>query len=172
MDKIFFDSWESLLRTFIITVLAYFALIAMLRISGKRTLTQLNAFDFVVTIALGSTLATVMLNKDVVLADGVLALLLLIGLQFAITSLSSASPLIKNIITAKPTLLLYKGVIDQEALKNQRITVDEVMEAVRKKGMQDIKKVDAVILETAGDLTVLSEFDMDSQNVLRNISRK
>ncbi len=168
MDKIFFDSWDSLLRTFIITVLAYISLIAMLRISGKRTLTQLNAFDFVVTIALGSAFATVMLNKDIVLADGILALGLLIGLQYGITSLSAAYPPVKSIITSKPTLLLYKGIIDKKALKKQRITVDELMEAVRKKGMQDIKKVDAVILETAGEITVLSEFDKGSQNVLRD----
>lgn len=169
MDKIFFDSWESLLRTFIITVLAYLSLIAMLRISGKRTLTQLNAFDFIVTIALGSAFATVMLNKDVVLADGLLALLLLIGLQYLITSLSSAFPSVKNIITGKPTLLLYKGVIDRKALRTQRITEEELKEAIRKKGMQDISKVGAVILETAGELTVLNEFDKETQNVLGDV---
>lgn len=169
MDKIFFDSWESLLRTFIITVLAYLSLIAMLRISGKRTLTQLNAFDFIITIALGSAFATVMLNKDVVLADGLLALLLLIGLQYLITSLSSAFPSVKNIITDKPTLLLYKGVIDRKALKTQRITEEELKEAIRKKGMQDINKVGAVILETAGELTVLTEFDKETQNVLGDV---
>ena len=166
MDKIFFDSWESLLRTFIITVLAYLSLIAMLRISGKRTLTQLNAFDFIITIALGSAFATVMLSKDVVLADGLLALFLLIGLQYLITSLSSAFPSVKNMITDKPTLLLYKGIIDNKALRTQRITEEELKEAIRKKGMQDISKVGAVILETAGELTVLTEFDKEKQNVL------
>lgn len=141
MDKIFFESWESLLRTFIITFVAYLSLIAMLRISGKRTLTQLNAFDFIVTIALGSAFATVMLNKDVVLADGLLALLMLIGLQYLITSLSSAFPPVKNIITGKPTLLLYKGVIDRKALKNQRITEEELKEAIRKKECKTLMRL-------------------------------
>jgi uncharacterized membrane protein YcaP (DUF421 family) len=62
---IFFGGWESLLRTFVITVLAYVFLIVLLRGSGKRTLSKMNAFDFIVTIALGSTLATVMLNKSI-----------------------------------------------------------------------------------------------------------
>jgi uncharacterized membrane protein YcaP (DUF421 family) len=168
MEKIFFDSWDSLLRTFIITLLAYISLIAMLRISGKRTLTQMNAFDFIVTIALGSAFATVMLNKNVVLADGLLALLLLIGLQYLITKLSSRFPIVKNIITSSPTVLLYRGKIDHKALKEQRITVDELKEAIRKKGIQDVSKVGAVILETAGELIVMAEFDKDVQNVLHD----
>jgi uncharacterized membrane protein YcaP (DUF421 family) len=58
MEKIFFNVWESIVRTLVIGVLAYAILILQLRISGKRTLSKMNAFDFIVTIALGSTLAT------------------------------------------------------------------------------------------------------------------
>ena len=57
-ENIFFDNWESIGRTFSVGLLAYFSLIAMLRISGKRTLSQMKEFDFIVTVALGSTLAT------------------------------------------------------------------------------------------------------------------
>ena len=71
MSKLFFDSWDSILRTAVITILAYILMIFFLRISGKRTLSKMNAFDFVVTIALGSTLATVSLSKNVALADSV-----------------------------------------------------------------------------------------------------
>ncbi|RZJ88157.1 MAG: DUF421 domain-containing protein, partial [Hymenobacter sp.] len=83
MEKIFFTSWESLVRTLVISLLAYVGLIVMLRISGKRTLSKMNAFDLIVTVALGSTLATVLLSKSVALADGLLAFALLIGLQFS-----------------------------------------------------------------------------------------
>lgn len=155
MDKIFFDTWESLLRTFIITVLAYFALIAMLRISGKRTLTQMNAFDFIVTIALGSAFATVTLNKEVVLADGVLVLGLLIGLQYIITWLSVRYKSINSLITGRPTLLAYNGELYQDILKKQRVTNDEVEEALRKHGLTDIKDTKAVLLETAGNISVI-----------------
>ena len=90
MEPVLFDEWSNLLRTLIIGVPAYIALVFSLRISGKRTLSKMNAFDLVVTVALGSTLATVLLSKDVTLAQGVLAFGLLIGLQFAVTW-SSAS---------------------------------------------------------------------------------
>jgi uncharacterized membrane protein YcaP (DUF421 family) len=69
----FFDSWTGLGRVLVVGTLAYFALVLTLRVSGKRTLSKLNAFDLVVTVALGSTLATVLLSKDVALAEGLLA---------------------------------------------------------------------------------------------------
>lgn len=88
-----------------------------LRISGKRTLSKWNAFDFVVTIALGSTLATVLLSKQVALAEGVLAFALLIALQFAITSLSVRSSVVRRLIKAEPTFLLAQGQFLHRAMK-------------------------------------------------------
>jgi uncharacterized membrane protein YcaP (DUF421 family) len=87
-----FDSWSGLGRVVLVGTLAYAALVLVLRISGKRTLTKLNAFDLVVTVALGSTLATVLLSKSVALVEGVLAMVLLVLLQYAITWLSVRSP--------------------------------------------------------------------------------
>jgi uncharacterized membrane protein YcaP (DUF421 family) len=66
----FFNGWESLGRTAVAGVVAYVSLIIILRFSGKRTLAKMNAFDLVVTVALGSTLATVVVSRDVVLAEG------------------------------------------------------------------------------------------------------
>lgn len=63
MDGMFFDSWATLFRTFLVGVMAYVILAAFLRVSGKRTLSKMNAFDLIVTVALGSTLATVLLSK-------------------------------------------------------------------------------------------------------------
>ena len=68
----FFDSWAGLLRVLVVGTLAYAALVLLLRVTGKRTLSKMNAFDLIVTVALGSTLATVLLSKDVALAEGVL----------------------------------------------------------------------------------------------------
>jgi uncharacterized membrane protein YcaP (DUF421 family) len=82
----FFNDAFNLLRVVIVGTLAYLSLV--LSVSGKRTLSKMNAFDLVVTVAIGSTLAMVLLSKDVTLADGVVAFTLLIGLQYVITWLS------------------------------------------------------------------------------------
>ena len=86
----FFDTWHGLLRVIVVGVLAYAAVVAILRISGKRTLAKMNAFDLVVTVALGSTLATIILSKGVALLEGLLALALLALLQFVIAWSSAA----------------------------------------------------------------------------------
>src|SRR5690606_17995549 len=148
MDKVFFDSWESIARTLIISVLAYGSLVVILRTSGKRTLSKMNAYDFIVTVALGSTLATVLLNKDVALADGVLTFVLLISLQFILTYLSVRSKKINNLVKSQPSLLVYKGQILNDAMIKERIAVDEVYATLRENGYADLQQIDAVVLET------------------------
>lgn len=92
MEQAFFSSWTSITRVLLVGVAAYAGLLLLLRVSGKRTLTRMNAFDLVVTVALGSTLATVLLTKSVALADGLVASTLLIFLQYGLTWLSVRSP--------------------------------------------------------------------------------
>lgn len=77
------------MRVIIIGAVSYATLIAVLRLSGKRTLSQLNAFDFIVTVALGSTLATILLSSDVAFVEGLTALLLLAGLQLVVAWVSA-----------------------------------------------------------------------------------
>ena len=78
-----FDGWSDILRVALVGGAAYLTLLVVLRVSGKRTLAKLNAFDLVVTVALGSTLATILLSKDVSWSEGAVALGGLALLQFA-----------------------------------------------------------------------------------------
>ncbi|HLL44498.1 MAG TPA: YetF domain-containing protein [Segetibacter sp.] len=166
---IFFGGWESLLRTFVITVLAYVLLIVLLRGSGKRTLSKMNAFDFIVTIALGSTLATVMLNKSIPLADGILAFFLLIYLQYIITYLSVRSTFINRLIKSSPSLIFYKGEMIKKAMQAERITEDEVLAIIREKGFSTTENIDAVVLETDGSLTVIKSVEDFSDGSLKTL---
>ena len=104
----FFNDWYGLERILVVSFLAYIALIICLRISGKRTLAKWNAFDFVVTIALGSILASQILSKSTPLAEGVLAFVFLIALQFLITKTSVYSKFIRDTVKAEPTLLFAR----------------------------------------------------------------
>lgn len=155
-DPIFFDSWSGLLRVLTVGGLAYLGLIAMLRISGKRTLTKMNAFDLVVTVALGSTLATVLLSKDVPLAEGLFAMALLICLQFVITWASVRSQRFRDLIKSEPSLLAHRGAYLDAVMRRQRMTREEVEAALRQAGHEQIEDVQAVVLETDGSLSVIS----------------
>lgn len=169
MDNIFFDSWQSTGRTFVITILAYLILIVVLRVSGKRTLSKMNAFDFIITIALGSSLATVALNKNVALADGALAFLLLIYIQFFITWLSVRIKKVKKIVTSDPTLLLYKGEILSVILKKERLTIEEIYMAARKKGITELKNIDVIVLETTGDITIIPKITTNKAETMNDV---
>ncbi|MCT7374099.1 DUF421 domain-containing protein [Chelativorans salis] len=155
-EPFLFDSWESLLRIVIVGVAAYAALVLMLRVSGKRTLSKMNAFDLVVTVALGSTLATVLLDRDIPLADGVLALGLLVGLQFIITWGSVRSHRIRELVKSQPTALLVAGIFRDDAMRRQRVTREEVEAAIRQHGHSGLRSVDRVVLETDGSLSVIA----------------
>ena len=155
MEKIFFDNPQALLRTLIIGVLIYPILVFVLRVSGKRTLSKMNAFDFIVTVALGSTLATVIISKDVSLAQGVLALLLLVGLQFSITWSSMRIQWLRRMVTGEPSMLFYRGDYLEQTMTRCRVTEDEVRAAIRSQGIADLNVVEAVVLETDGTLSVV-----------------
>ncbi len=150
-----FSSWAAIGRVLVIGPAAYVALILLLRASGKRTLTKLNVFDYLVTIALGSTLASVILNESISLAQGVAAFAVLVVLQYVITWLSVRWPAFERVVKAEPSLLLHNGQFLDRALKAQRVTRTEIQAALRAHGEAEAAGIAAVVLETDGSLTVV-----------------
>lgn len=153
----FYDNGTGLLRVLVVGVLAYIALVVMLRISGNRTLSKMNAFDFVVTVALGSTLSSIIVTQDVALAEGILALALLIGLQYIVTWLSVRSPTVRRLVKSEPTLVFYEGDGLPDAMRRARVTEAEVLAAIRESGNASQEQIVAVVLETDGAFSVVSQ---------------
>ena len=151
----FFDGWSGLLRILVVGVLAYAGMVLILRVSGKRTLSKMNAFDFVVTVALGSSLATVILSREVALVEGLLAFALLIGLQYLVAWSATRWSGLRRLIKAQPTLVYYRGSFLDHALHAERLTRGEVVAAVRERGLGSLEDVEAVVLETAGELSII-----------------
>ena len=127
----------------------------MLRLAGKRALAKLNAFDLVVTVALGSTLATVLLTSDIAFLEGLLAFMMLALLQWAVSRLSIAWPAFRRLVRSQPRLLVENGSYRAHAMAAERITQDEIDAAVRSAGIGRIDEVGAVVLETDGSLSVI-----------------
>lgn len=146
---------SSFIRIVTVGFLAYIGLVFFLRISGKRTLTKLNAFDLVVTVALGSTLATVLLSKDVSLLEGLTAFALLIVMQYSMTFLAVRSKSFNKFIKSEPTLLYFNGSFLEDAMKKERINEIEILQAVRKQGKGSMDEVQAVVLETDGSMSII-----------------
>ena len=153
-NPIFFDDWTGIGRILVTGVLAYAALIVMLRTSGKRTLSKFNAFDFIVTICLGSMLSSIIITKSVPLIEGIVALALLIALQYGITWLSVRWKPVENLIKSEPRLLVHRGVYQDTAMRRERVTIEEITAALHQNGKTDLSADTSVVLETDGSLNV------------------
>jgi len=161
-----YDNVAGLLDVVVVGTLAYAWLVLLLRVSGKRTLAQLNAFDFIVTVALGSTLASVTLTGSIAWAEGAAALTLLAALQFIAAAFSRRFPWARRTLTSEPTVLLRDGVPIEAAMRAERITQDSLCAAVRSSGIGGLDLVAAVILETNGGLSVVASSSSGSGSAL------
>ena len=166
----FFSGYGSLLRTLCVGVLAYVAIVCFLRISGRRTLSKMNAFDFIVTIALGSTLASVLLSNNVSLANGAMAFALLIGLQYMITWSSVRVRWVRQLVTGEPVIIFYQGAFLPRAMRHARVTEDEVRAAARSEGLAVLDAVEAVVLETDGSFSVVQKSESSGTSSLEGVA--
>ena len=164
-----FDTLSYIGRVLAVGVAAYLTLVVLLRLSGKRTLAKLNAFDFVVTIALGSTLATILLDRTVSWSEGATALALLVALQFVVAWTAVRLRYTRSVLTARPTLLLDQGVPRYETLRHQRVALVELRQAVRAVGIGDLHEVAAIVLETDGTLSVITTSQLGDGSALQGV---
>ena len=152
----FYDNLTGLVRVVVISCATYAALIIALRVSGKRSLAKLNAYDLVVTVAIGSVLATVILSKDVALAEGLLALVMLLALQWIVSRLSILSRHFSDAVRSEPRVVFENHRMNEAALREERLTPGEVEGAIRSSGIGNSQDVAAVVLETDGSMSVIA----------------
>ena len=164
-----FNSFDAIQHTIIIGSLGYIFIVFLLRISGKRTLSKWNSFDFIVTIAFGSVLATLLLSKDTSFLQGALGFGLLVLYQFILTWISVRYPIIQKLIKAEPSLLLYQGKLQHHIIKRERVTEGEVLSALRSQGIAAIEDAAAVVLETDGSFSVIKDLGSRYASALKDI---
>ncbi|MGB3300871.1 MAG: YetF domain-containing protein [Phormidesmis sp.] len=162
-------NWESFFHTLITGTLSYFGLIIWLRISGKRTLSKWNSFDFVVTIAFGSILASALLTKSTSFVQTMVAIGLLVSYQFLLTWLAVRSSVIQNLIKAEPTLLFFEGEFIEHQIKQERVAKGEVLAAIRLNGGGNFNDIAAVVLETDGSFSVIKDLNVNEASALRDV---
>lgn len=166
----FYDNAAGLVRVLVVGPAAYMWLVLILRITGKRTLTQLNAFDFIVTVAIGSVLATVALTDSVAFVEGALALALLATLQLLAAWAAVHVGWVRRALTSEPTLLVRNGYLLQQALTSERISEQGLRQAVRSAGFGGLDQIAAVVLETNGKLSVIGRSQLGDGSVLREVT--
>lgn len=156
-ELVFFsDGWLPLARIVVVGTLMYVALVVLLRVSGSRTIASMRAFDFIVTVALGSVFGRALTAKGVSLAEAIVAFLLLIALQYAVARLQVFSTPFARAVTNPPRLLYFRGDFQREGMRAARVTEQELRSVARKKGHGSMGDVEALVLEASGDIAVIA----------------
>jgi uncharacterized membrane protein YcaP (DUF421 family) len=151
------SSWGEVGRVAAFTVIGYSAVLLGVRLAGKRSIAKKNASDFIVTVAIGSSVAAMILTETVSLVEGLAAVGTLVVLQFFVVTLSTRWNTPRRAIEGKPALMLYDGKLLAERMRHEEVNVSEVYQAIRNSGIGRIEDVLAVVLEVDGTFSVIRQ---------------
>jgi len=174
MEETIFISggWEPLLRIIVVGTLAYFSLVLLIRVNTKRALAQLSAFDFVITVALGSAYGRILTATEVGLVDAVVAFALLAALQYLLAAAQTRWPRFSQMVKSPPSLVYYQGAFIREALRREKLSEAEVESAVRAAGMGSFDGVEAVVMESGGNFAVIPASQMRDGAALESLTNR
>lgn len=154
---LFPKDWWVLGEVLLAAPLMYALVIIYVRIIGIRSSSQMNSFDWIVTVGIGSIFASTVILEGVTIIAGALGILILLLLQYLLTWSTSVSGRIRKVVKATPHLLLLRGELMEDNMKAERITRSEVLAAIRQSGYKSTENIFAVVLETNAVLSVIPE---------------
>lgn len=150
-------------------ILCYVALVVILKVSGKRTLASLTAFDFVITVAIGAVYGRLLTAKDVSISEAITAFVLLAILQSLFSWLQMRYKIFRTIFTSKPKLLYYRGEFLEKAMKKEGVAKSELIGEVRKKGYGDLEEIELIILENDASFSIIGKLNDNDSSTYKEI---
>ena len=148
-----------MLTTFIRTVILYILVLVIMRMMGKREIGQLQPFELAIAIMIADLASIPMANIGIPIFSGIIPILALLMMHLIISNINLKSINMRKIICGKPTILIYRGKIDEKALKKEKFTINELQERLRGNNVFNIGDVEYAILETSGQITVIQKPD-------------
>lgn len=144
-----------MLITFFRAIVLYILVLVVMRLMGKREIGQMQPFELAISIMIADLAATPMTETGVPITNGIMPILGLLVMHLIISMINIKSTKAREIVCGKPTILIYRGRIDQKALKKERFTINELEERLRDNNIFNIGDVEYAILETSGQVTVI-----------------
>ena len=146
-----------MLINFVRAIMVYILVLVVMRLMGKREIGQLQPFELVISIMIADLASIPMTDPGVPIFNGLVPILGLLAMHLLITVLNIKSVNLRKITCGKPTILVYRGKIDEEALKKERFTISELQERLRGKDVFNLGDVEFAILETNGEVSVITK---------------
>lgn len=144
-----------MLIVFIRTIILYILVLAVMRFMGKREIGQLQPFELVISIMIADLASIPMSDVGVPIFNGIVPILSLLVMHLLISLGNLKSINFRKVICGKPSILIYRGKIDEQKLKKERYTINELQERLRGKDVFNIGDVEYAILETSGEINVI-----------------
>lgn len=144
-----------MLITFLRAIFLYIVVLIVMRLMGKREIGQMQPFELAISIMIADLAATPMAETGIPISNGIVPILGLLVMHLVISTLNIKSTKAREIICGKPSILIYRGKIDEKTLRKERFTINELEERLRDNNIFNIGDVDYAILETSGQITVI-----------------
>lgn len=146
-----------MLITFIRAIILYVVVLITMRLMGKREIGQLQPFELAISIMIADLASVPMSELGIPITNGIIPILALLVIYMFISILNMKSVNFRKVMSGKPSLLIYRGKIDENALKKESITINELQERLRVDNIFNLGDVEYAILETNGELTVIQK---------------
>lgn len=146
-----------MLITFFRSILIYIFVLIVMRLMGKREIGQLQPFELAIAIMIADLASIPMTDPGIPISNGIISILGLLVMHLIISIINMKSIKAREVICGKPTILIYRGKIDEKALKKERFTINELEERLRGNNIINLGDVEYAILETSGQVTVIQK---------------
>ncbi len=144
-----------MITAFFRTAILYVLLIVGLRLTGKRQIGELEPIELVLTMLLSDLASVPMQDFGIPLVNGVIPIVTLLAMSMLLSCVSLRNVRFRTLICGKPAIIIRNGRLQQDAMRHNRLTLDELFEELRTQGVTDISDVKYAVLETGGQLSVL-----------------
>lgn len=146
-----------MLNTFVRVSIIYILVLVVMRIMGKREISQMQPFELVIAIMIADLASVPMSDTGIPIFNGIIPILALLLFQLIISIINLKSIRLRQMICGKPQILIYRGKIDEKALKKEKITINELQERLRQNNIFTLGDVEYAILETSGEISVIQK---------------
>ena len=146
-----------MLITFFRSIILYIIVLIVMRFMGKREIGQLQPFELAISIMIADLATIPMSEIGIPIFNGIIPILGLLLMHIIISGINLKSIKAREIICGKPRILIYRGKIDEKALKKERFTINELQERLRGNNVFKLGDVEYAILETNGEVTIIEK---------------
>ena len=146
-----------MLITFFRSIVLYIIVLIVMRLMGKREISQMQPFELAISIMIADLASIPMTEIGIPIFNGIVPILGLLLMHLVISVINIKSINLRQVICGKPSILIYRGKIDEKVLKKERFTINELQERIRRNNIVNLGDVEYAILETSGEVTVIQK---------------